>query len=573
MSDASVLQARLVGALFVERGLLTDEQLERALARQAESGEMLGEILVNEFEISRIELASVLAEQWAELEKEELEAPATGDAAAAGNGAAAIRKRIGEIFVERGFVDEQELGEALEAQKVSGQPLGEVLIERGSLSRLDLAGALAEQWAGLEKLRPPAPKTVEGWQQVAPAEHAAAAAQGATRSTEPKAPVEDLAVDPAVGEAVAALAERLAAVETQAGKTERVDELRVAVDTLTARLDELAAGQNGEDKEAAAEIAGLRAALDAASGRLEALEQRRTERPWRDELEHVAAGLAMRVDGLHVRVDEAATGAQSGLEVVLETLAELQEQIASAPSAAAETESQHADIAALEERIAAVVTASSAVDELSRRLEALEQIGAATPWRDELDVLQRRLTELQKPTTDPLEARVASLEARGSATPWRDEVVALQRRLDELAAAGSPVEALAERVGTLEASAQERPWRKELRRLAEEVGGRLDGLSETSSTGREELQQLRASLTNLSERLQQSDGVVERLAALEARGAETPWRAEVAALQRRLDGSRRRAPRPSNWRSASAPSRRARRSVRGARSSDSCPTT
>ena len=56
MSEASVLQARLVGALFVERGLLTDEQLEHALQLQSDSGELLGEILVNEFGISRIAL-------------------------------------------------------------------------------------------------------------------------------------------------------------------------------------------------------------------------------------------------------------------------------------------------------------------------------------------------------------------------------------------------------------------------------------------------------------------------------------------------------------------------------------
>ncbi len=139
MSDASVVQARLVGALFVERGLLTDEQLERALERQAQSGELLGEILVTEFEISRIELASVLAEQWAELEHQEEQKAEAGPGPTQGNGTAGARRRIGEIFVERGFVSESELEQALETQKESGQPLGEVLIERaacrGSTSR------------------------------------------------------------------------------------------------------------------------------------------------------------------------------------------------------------------------------------------------------------------------------------------------------------------------------------------------------------------------------------------------------------------------------------------------------
>ena len=533
MSDASVLQARLIGALFVERGLLTDEQLERALARQAESGELLGEILVNEFDISRIELASVLAEQWAALEQQETDAPSETDVSGSGNGSAAARRRIGEIFVERGFVSEEELGEALEAQKASGQPLGEVLIERGSLSRLDLAGALAEQWAGLEKLRPPSPKRVEGWQQVAPVELVAAAAQGAARASERERepePETETAVEqlgPELGETIAALAERLSVVEAQGGANAALDELRGSLDALTVQIDGLAAGEDGKEQKAADELAALRSGLDGISARLDSVEQRKGEHPWRDELEHVAAGLAMRVDGLHVRIDEAASGAASGLEAVLETLSELQEQVVSSSSS---TETG-VDLAAMEERLAAVVAASGAVDELSRRLEALEHLGTETPWRDEIAVLEHRLAE---PATDALEVRLAALEANGAKTPWRDELAALQGRLEKLASSGS-VEALLERIAALETGTQERPWRKELRRLSDDVGASLDALGEQSSTGREELEQLRASLNGLGERLQQSNDVPERLAALEGRAAETPWRNDVVALRDRLE--------------------------------------
>ena len=65
MEADSVTQSRLIGALLVEKELITDEQLELALARQDESGDRLGEILVAEFGVSRLELAGVLTEQWA----------------------------------------------------------------------------------------------------------------------------------------------------------------------------------------------------------------------------------------------------------------------------------------------------------------------------------------------------------------------------------------------------------------------------------------------------------------------------------------------------------------------------
>ena len=69
VSASNALSARLIGAIFLERGLITEEQLQAALAMQKESKEHLGEILVQHFGVSRIDLASVLAEQWAELER------------------------------------------------------------------------------------------------------------------------------------------------------------------------------------------------------------------------------------------------------------------------------------------------------------------------------------------------------------------------------------------------------------------------------------------------------------------------------------------------------------------------
>jgi hypothetical protein len=56
------------------------------------------------------------------------------------------RRRIGEIFVELGFITSAQLEAALEVQRRTGGRIGEILVEQGSLTRLDLASALAEHW-------------------------------------------------------------------------------------------------------------------------------------------------------------------------------------------------------------------------------------------------------------------------------------------------------------------------------------------------------------------------------------------------------------------------------------------
>ena len=69
-----------------------------------------------------------------------------------------IRRPIGEIFVELGFISSDQLDAALDGQRETGARIGEILVEQGSLTRLDLASALAEQWSPPKALRPPAPQ-------------------------------------------------------------------------------------------------------------------------------------------------------------------------------------------------------------------------------------------------------------------------------------------------------------------------------------------------------------------------------------------------------------------------------
>jgi hypothetical protein len=141
MNVAEILSARLIGTMFVERGLLSESQIRVALEIQRETGQQLGQILVDRFGISRQELASVVADQWADIGK------STPQVDAAANES---WRKLGEIFVERGFVTQEQLDQALARQRETGERVGEALVAQGSISKFELAGALAEQQSALE---------------------------------------------------------------------------------------------------------------------------------------------------------------------------------------------------------------------------------------------------------------------------------------------------------------------------------------------------------------------------------------------------------------------------------------
>ena len=139
---AETLTARLIGTVFVERGLLSESQIRVALEIQRETGQQLGQILVERFGVSRHELASVVAEQWAEFGRSGADTdPASNES----------WRRLGDIFVERGFVTPEQLEQALARQRETGERVGEALVAQGSISKFELAGALAEQAAALDQ--------------------------------------------------------------------------------------------------------------------------------------------------------------------------------------------------------------------------------------------------------------------------------------------------------------------------------------------------------------------------------------------------------------------------------------
>jgi hypothetical protein len=141
MDATTATQSRQLGSLLVEKRLITAEQLEQALQQQESTGAWLGEVVVAEFGVSQVDLLQLLAEHMHDpvrARAAEPESPGRADFR--------LRRPIGEIFVELGFITSDQLQSALAVQESTGARIGEILVEQGFLTRLDLASALAEHW-------------------------------------------------------------------------------------------------------------------------------------------------------------------------------------------------------------------------------------------------------------------------------------------------------------------------------------------------------------------------------------------------------------------------------------------
>jgi hypothetical protein len=58
----------------------------------------------------------------------------------------AKRTALGTLLIERGYIDQEQLDEALRRSAENGERLGEVIVRQGWASEEDLAKVLAEQW-------------------------------------------------------------------------------------------------------------------------------------------------------------------------------------------------------------------------------------------------------------------------------------------------------------------------------------------------------------------------------------------------------------------------------------------
>jgi hypothetical protein len=134
---------RQLGELLVAEELLTEDELEQALAEQAATGRLLGQIIVANGYLSAFSLARVLSEQHGVQLSPREGAPATPTSLP--SRPEATWRPLGKLLVDLEFLTDSQLERALAAQREHGGRLGEILVSRGLLSGAELAQALAEQ--------------------------------------------------------------------------------------------------------------------------------------------------------------------------------------------------------------------------------------------------------------------------------------------------------------------------------------------------------------------------------------------------------------------------------------------
>lgn len=534
MDAAIAIRSRLIGVILVEKGLITGEQLEDALRLQQETGERLGEIVVAAFGVSRLELASVLAEQWAALES-----PGGGVVAAPERAMqpavplmpadVPIRRPIGEIFVELGFITSDQLDAALVVQRETGSRIGEILVEQGSLSRLDLASALAEQWSVLQKLRPPEPAAdPQPWQNGVPVPQPVASVWSADERA-----------------AVAALEERLGAVERAAGAARWQEDLRLVTADVRSAMDSLEERLGAATPGATA--AELATAVAAVNERIEALEGSSASAELaalRGELEELRSR-PVTVDGLADLRD--AVERLEGRPDLAGELAELRRALTELSARTeADARAEEAFRARIEE-VAATVPRPDELAELRSRLDELSaraEIGDRPDHAGEIAALALRLEQLAARVEDValpavpdlgpmLEGLAARVDGLASAFPAA-EAEGLAARIESLEEAGrvgnGALERLTGELGELGSRTQKRldelAGREPDLAPVDELRARVDEL--VASTTREPdtslIDEIRARLEELATAVERDESV----GALEARQGELEQRLDAA---------------------------------------------
>jgi hypothetical protein len=110
---------------------MSTHDLNRALAEQTHTGELLGQVLVRAGILDGIDIIAVLSIQ------EHIERPEDAVKLAAG-----IRQMLGSLLIEAGQITPEQLEQAIGEQRKTGEKLGEVLVRLGLLSERQLNSVL-----------------------------------------------------------------------------------------------------------------------------------------------------------------------------------------------------------------------------------------------------------------------------------------------------------------------------------------------------------------------------------------------------------------------------------------------
>jgi hypothetical protein len=512
---------RPIGEFLVERGLVTPQELEDALAQQRVNGKRLGEILVERGSITRMALASVLGEQWEE---------------AGRHLRAVVPVRLADgKEAETGLAGGEELTQSLASLQSAVARLEELAGEAAETPRAVSEGPAVDVAEALERLQAELEEVKVVIAQPIAADESLAERLGRIEealSALPAAPDEELltrldrlesvVIDASVGEHLRELRAALAALSTSdGGVNERLDRIEHALeDSGEAGAVEEAIGKLRKGLENLPRDAELAERLDRIEGALEARAEPDAGARF-DELHARLGELEAGVSAL--AQDERSAGIVAALDDVRGRLdgwrpdAELLERLGRIEGALWERGG--------EERL------SAAFDELRAELRETQQsdrvLAALEELRGRLDGAQPEAELLQR--LDRIEATVAERGGDERFSTAVDELRAelrekdrskrvlsgleeLRARIDDLRPDGELAERLGRIEGALEARSEPDAWAR-----FEELHARLAGLEAgISALGAEERPQPDA---ELFERLGRIEGALwerdgeERLSA------------------------------------------------------------
>ena len=496
-----------VGDILLARGYISEDQLEQAIASQQRSGKPLGQVLVEAGAITRLELASALAEQWSDT------ASWLGPPEETKGRGKRARQHLDDVFAEgrhSGFAEQLQQAVVELARRVASfEPALTDLKLRvesaeeggpeGMLDRIEvvqdgvtaLARRLDELTEGVERAFTSVEKSSgELAQEIdALASRVELAAERSalddiraavdTFATRPlgdpilAAQMETLAerleelrgetashADAATLEAVRSMVEALGAQVSASADTGALEELRgrfeelasrpVVDAELTARVDELAAqlASNGHPD-----------AIEALRSQVEEL----IARPQADP------ALAGQLDELTTRIE--ALAGTDALDAVRVAVEEIAGRPTSDPELAARIDDVSAQVAELAARPQADPGLAAQLEELTGRIEAL----AGT---DALEAVKAAVEEMAgRPAADPaLAARLDELSERIAKVA---EAVDTRAELTDVAHLRETLDALR---GLVEEDMAGPAHDPELEHRVDNVVGRLDALERRSET-------------------------------------------------------------------------------------------
>jgi hypothetical protein len=410
---------RTIGEILLANGYVDQEHLDRALARQQETGLPLGQILVEAGAITRLELASALAVQWSDMpiavrpEEDGRRALTSEDVAE--------RKLIVAAAADPAW--QQELDSSVRELDTRLERLESALGELDARADLEHVGQIVEQ---LEA-------------RLASSE--ARLAEATSRAAESVTPT--------------SLEERLgtlvAAVETALS---RADEIEARVTTLAPRIDEVSGEVGRTDAELERRSAGFtevvnalaaridRAAtaaqLDELRGALARLAERPVAEPPEpervDELAQGVAQLSARVEALAASMQaEHQHQAPNGDPSFVEATDALARHIADA------TEAWESERAVLHQRLEELVARIDRSENAARAHAPEAVVGTGVPAAPAADDLNRLWFAVERISLQLTEHHrdIDTLLVRGQ----EDRIDELAARLDDLEALGGPVPA------------------------------------------------------------------------------------------------------------------------------------